>query len=380
MGLTSKIFFIALAVIATAMIAGTLWLWPRAAGQGPAAWLGRLGMLAATQVSIMALLLVAANDTYGFYSSWNDLLGQAEGKQTLDEPGAPAGRPAALTVTGTFRDARLKGGRERAGLVEAVTFHGAASGLTTDGYVYLPPQYFQKGHEYDHFPVVVALTGYPGVAKNLITELDIPRTVSDDIRTKKIQPVIYVLARPAVVPGRDTNCTDIPGGSQALTFFNQDLPMAVAGHYRTTGAPGTWGAVGDSTGGYCALKFAMTNPVRYGAAAGLSADYFARRDGQTGDLYGGNAQVRRENDLTWRLEHMPPPPVSLLVSSSRKGEENYGPTLTFAAKARPPTRVTTLIRDEGGHNFQTWLSEYPEVVLWMDRQLTLAVHDRSQTG
>src|SRR5205807_3238950 len=154
MGLTSKLFFTTLAVTAVATAVGTLWLWPRAAGKGHAAWLGRLGMLAATQLSVTAVLLAAANDTYGFYSSWNDLLGQAEGRQTLEEPTAADGRPVTLTVTGIMPDSRLKGGKESAGLVEAVTFHGAVSGLTTDGYVYLPPQYFAKGHEHDRFPVV----------------------------------------------------------------------------------------------------------------------------------------------------------------------------------------------------------------------------------
>ncbi|NJP83149.1 esterase family protein, partial [Streptomyces sp. AA8] len=75
------------------------------------------------------------------------------------------------------------------------------------------------------------------------------------------------LVRPSVVADRDTNCTDVPGGPQALTFFNEDVPLAVTDVYRASDAPGSWGAVGNSTGGYCALKLAMTNPARYGAAA-----------------------------------------------------------------------------------------------------------------
>ncbi len=367
MGLTSNVFFIVLVIAAVAAGALTLWLWPRAAKRGLIPWLGRLGLLALTQAMILCVILVAANNNFGFYSSWNDLLGQADGNQIM-EAGHSSGRPVGLAVRGKT-DAGLKGGKERAGEVEDVQFRGLASGLVTDGFVYLPPQYFQKGHEKDRFPVVVALTGYPGVAKNLITGLKIPRTVSDDIVAKRIKPTIYVMVRPTVVPGRDTNCTDVPGGPQALTFFNQDLPIALSGTYRTADTPGSWGAVGDSTGGYCALKFPMTNPLRYGAGAGLSADYFARQDGDTGDLYAGSAQVKRENDLTWRLQHMPAPPVSLLITTSKKGENDYGPSLKFAAAAKPPTQVTRLVRDEGGHNFKTWRAEYPEVILWLDKHL-----------
>ncbi|AEW93915.1 hypothetical protein SCATT_15440 [Streptantibioticus cattleyicolor NRRL 8057 = DSM 46488] len=355
-------------VIAAVLVGGlALWLWPRAARKGLIPWLGRLGLLAATQVMILGVILVAANNNFGFYSSWNDLLGQSEGEQIL-EAGHSSGRPASLVVTGKT-DASLKGGRERAGEVQSVRFRGFSSGLVTDGFVYLPPQYFQAAHRHERFPVVVALTGYPGVARNLITGLHIPRTVSDDIIAGRIKPTIYVMVRPSVVPGRDTNCTDVPGGPQALTFFNQDLPMAVSSTYRATDQPGGWGAVGDSTGGYCALKFAMTNPLRYGAGAGLSADYFARQDGQTGDLYAGSERYKKSNDLTWRLQHMPAPPVSLLVTSSKKGEDNYEPTLKFAAAAKAPTTVSKLIRDEGGHNFKTWRAEYPEAIQWLDKQL-----------
>ncbi|MEU1625187.1 alpha/beta hydrolase-fold protein [Streptomyces sp. NPDC020096] len=369
MGLTSNVFFIVLVIIAVAVVAVALWLWPRAARKGPVPWLGRLGLIAATQGAILCVILVAANNNFGFYSSWNDLLGNPEGQQILDAGHTNDGRPVTLIVKGKT-DAGLKGGKTKAGEVEEVTFRGPSSGLTTDGFVYLPPQYFQKGHEKDKFPVVVALTGYPGVAKNLITGLKVPRTVSDDIVAKKIKPTIYVMVRPAVVPGRDTNCTDVPGGPQALTFFNQDLPTAIASQYRTSDTPGSWGAVGDSTGGYCALKFPMTNPTRYGAGASLSGDYFARQDRDTGDLYAGSAQVKKENDLIWRMEHMPAPPVSLLLTSSKKGEDNYGPTMRFVSKAKAPTRIDTLIRDEGGHNFKTWSAEYPEVILWLDKQLS----------
>ncbi|MEU5419108.1 alpha/beta hydrolase [Streptomyces sp. NPDC001407] len=368
MGLTSQTFLIVLVLIALAVSALVLWLWPRAAHKGILALAARIGLLAVTQVSILAVLLVAANNTFGFYSTWNELLGRASSRQSL-QPGAEGGeRVPALTVKGQ-ESVGLKGARDKAGQVDRVEIRGPVSGLSMDGYAYLPPQYFQKEHASERFPVVVAITGQPGVSKNLITQLKIPQAASSAIMAKQIRPTIYLLVRPSVVADRDTNCTDVPGGPQALAFFNQDLPLAVSEQYRASDAVGSWGAVGNSTGGYCALKLAMTNPARYGAGAGLSADYFARQDGKTGDLYAGSKAYRNENDLTWRLVHMPPPPVSLLVSTSKTGEENYEPTQKFAAAAKPPTRVTKLVRDEGGHNFQTWREEYPLVLRWLDKEL-----------
>ncbi|MFC5722959.1 alpha/beta hydrolase [Streptomyces gamaensis] len=371
MGLTSQTFLIVLVLIATAVSTLVLWLWPRAGKKGLLAWASRLGLLAVTQLSILSVLLVVANKEFGFYNNWNELLGKNSSKQELQQGQEGGKREPLLKVQGQ-ESIGLKGPKEKAGQVDRIEIRGAVSGLRMDGYAYLPPQYFQKEHEKDRFPVVVTITGQPGVSKNLITQLKVPQAASDAIMKKEIRPTIYILVRPSVVADRDTNCTDVPGGPQALTFFNQDLPLAVSEAYRASDTPGSWGAVGNSTGGYCALKLPMTNPARYGAGAGLSADYFARQDRATGDLYDGSKKYKNEADLIWRLENMPPPPVSLLLSSSKQGEENYGPTLKFAEKAKAPTRVTKLIREEGGHNFQTWREEYPVVLRWLDKELAAA--------
>lgn len=368
MGLTSPTLLLVLVLIAVAVAAAVLWLWPRAAKKGPLALAGRLGLLVVSQLAVFAVVLVAANNEFGFYSTWNEVLGRNSTKQQLHS-GEGGKRPPALVVRGQ-ESVGLKGPREKAGQVDRIEIHGPVSGLGMDGFAYLPPEYFQKEHENDRFPVIVAITGHPGVSKNLITQIKVPQAASAAVMAKQIRPTIVLMVRPSVVADRDTNCTDVPGGPQALTFFNQDLPIAVNDVYRPDNSRGSWGAVGNSTGGYCALKMAMTNPARYGAAAGLSTDLFARQDRDSGDLYAGNQQIKDESDLTWRLEHMPPPPVSLLLGASNKGEEKYlRPALKFAAKAKPPTKVDKLIRGEGGHNFQTWREEYPVVLRWLDKEL-----------
>ncbi|MBC2874369.1 alpha/beta hydrolase [Streptomyces mobaraensis] len=368
MGLTSQNLLLLLVFIAVAVCALVLWLWPRAARKGVLSWASRLGMLVVSQVSVLAVLLVAANNEFGFYSTWKELFGQNSSRQELQPGKEGEKRPPALVVKG--QESVGLGPREKGGQVDRISIHGPVTGLSMDGYAYLPPQYFQKGHEKDRFPVIVAVTGQPGVSRNLITQIKVPQAASKLVKERKMRPTIVLMVRPSVVADRDTNCTDVPGGPQAMTFFNQDLPVAVNDKYRADNSRGGWGAVGNSTGGYCALKMAMTNPARYGAGAGLSADFFARQDRETGDLYAGNKQLKNEADLVWRLTHMPAPPVSLLVGVSKKGEEKYLKQAEhFAEKAKWPTKVDKLIRDEGGHNFQTWREEYPEVLRWLDRQL-----------
>ncbi|KNB52330.1 alpha/beta hydrolase [Streptomyces caatingaensis] len=367
MGLTSQNLVLFLVCVAVAICALVLWLWPRVARKGVLAVASRLSLLLLSQVGILALLLVVANNEFGFYSTWNELLGRNSSHQELQRTEGGKRAPA-LVVKG--QESVGLGPKEKAGRVDRIQIHGPVTGFSMDGYAYLPPQYFQKGHEKDRFPVIVAVTGQPGLSKNLITQIKVPQAASTAIVKKQMRPTIVLMVRPSVVANRDTNCTDVPGGPQALAFFNQDLPIAVNDVYRADNSKGAWGAVGNSTGGYCALKMAMTNPARYGAAAGLSADFFARQDRDTGDLYAGNKQIKNESDLVWRLAHMPPPPVSLLVGISKKGEEKYyKQAMHFTQKAKAPTKVDTLLRDEGGHNFQTWREEYPEVLRWLDKEL-----------
>jgi S-formylglutathione hydrolase FrmB len=179
------------------------------------------------------------------------------------------------------------------------------------------------------------------------------------------------MLRPTVAPPRDTECVDVPGGPRTESFFAADLPEAVRAHYRVARAPGGWGVVGDSTGGYCALKLAMHHPDAYAAGAGLSPYYEAPVDRTTGDLYGGDRNLRHRADLWWCLDHLPAPDTSLLVSSSREGENNYKDTLEFIrrVKAKGVTRISSIILDSGGHNFNTWRREIPATLRWMSGRL-----------
>lgn len=90
-----------------------------------------------------------------------------------------------------------------------------------------------------------------------------------------MQPTVLVMMRPTVAPPRDTECVDIPNGPQTETFFTKDLRADIAGHYRIGREARSWGVIGDSTGGYCALKMAMRHPDAYSSAVALSGAYKA---------------------------------------------------------------------------------------------------------
>ncbi|WP_225845482.1 esterase family protein [Streptomyces sp. HPF1205] len=366
MGLTSKKVLLLAFVLALVLFGLTVWLWPRLGRRGVLPVLGRVGALLGTQLSMIAALGLWANYSFGFYASWADLLGEnttpgvvvdhSNGRSTLRLLGT-------LTVGGPGGGVPTVGGQ-----IQKVVISGPASRLGSTAYVYLPPEYFRDPGR--RFPAAVVLTGYPGTAEALFKKMHYPQVAAHEVHEGQAQPMVLVMMRPTVVPPRDTECMNVPRGPQTETFFATDVRDAISGRYRVGTAAANWGVIGDSTGGYCALKMALQEPGDFSAAVALSADYAAPKDATTGDLFGGSKAVRQQNDLAWRLRHLPQPRVSLLVTSSRKGEKNYRATVRFIGLVRTPARVSSIILPSGGHNFGTWSREIPPAMQWLSDHLT----------
>ncbi|MFC4584493.1 alpha/beta hydrolase [Sphaerisporangium corydalis] len=317
------------------------------------------------------------NNYFGFYGSWSDLFGTDVGTAAPivadADPGGtgPGLHPSSGVQIISSAHVPLittrKGGS--GGKLEQVVISGASSGLSSPAYVYLPPQYFEKRYAHTRFPAIVALTGYPGDARNLVTRMNIPTIAAKAIDRDDMAPTILVLMRPTVAPPRDTECMDVPGGPQVETYFTKDLRESMAGAFRVGTEAANWGVLGGSTGGFCALKMSMRHPEAFSSAVSLSGYYQAPVDATTGDLFAGDARLKNENDLMWRLANLPHPPISVLVTSSRQGESNYRTTLAFLDAVKPPMEASSLILPSGGHNFNTWNREIPEALPWLAQQL-----------
>ncbi|MDT0439785.1 MULTISPECIES: alpha/beta hydrolase [Streptomyces] len=373
MGLTSNKVLVLAILFAVLLFGGTVWLWPRLARRTWRSVSGRVGLLLATQLALFVSLGLAANQAFGFYASWADLLGREKDQGVVVNHTALGGSGGPLQVVDTARVTSTDGSRPQlGGEIQKVDITGAATHIATPAYVYLPPEYFQARFRTRTFPAAVVLTGYPGTAEALFRKLHYPRTAQQLTKDGRMQPMVLVMMRPTVAPPRDTECVDVPGGPQTETFFAKDLPDAVTAHYRVGREPGSWGIIGDSTGGYCALKLAMHHPSVYAAGVGLSPYYKAPIDPTTGDLFQGDSAVRDRADLWWYLKHMPAPNTSLLVSSSRIGESNYADTMKFIGRveATGVTRISSIILESGGHNFNTWRREIPPALQWLSGRLS----------
>ncbi|MDQ0599983.1 enterochelin esterase-like enzyme [Streptomyces canus] len=373
MGLTGNNVLVLAVGSAVLLFVGTVWLWPRLSRRSWRAVGGRVGLLLATQLALFAAVGLAANQAFGFYASWADLFGQEDEQGVVVDHTPNGGSGGPLQVTDIRRVKETGSARpQNGGQIQKVAIVGRTTHIATSAFVYLPPEYFQPQYRARTFPAAVVLTGYPGTAQALVDKLHYPSTALDLAKDGRMQPMILVMMRPTVAPPRDTECVDVPDGPQTESFFAKDLPDAVLAHYRVGKKPGSWGVIGDSTGGYCALKLAMHHPEVYAAGAGLSPYYNAPSDPTTGDLFQGDKGLRDRANLFWYLKHMPAPDTSLLVSSSKIGEANYKDTLKFIdrVKATNRTRVSSIILESGGHNFNTWRREIPPTLQWISGRLS----------
>jgi enterochelin esterase-like enzyme len=360
-----------LAVLLAGSMAGTAWIWPRLAGPGPLRWVGRVAAIVACQLAAVLALAVAVNDYFDFYGSWSDLFGTAAtGPVTILQyhPASPgAGSPASSGSRGSSTpldvDRQYAAPLTRPGRVESVQVSGA-TGLSEEAFVYLPPQYDAPGAS-GRLPVTMIVAGYPGHVGTLVRNLDTVGTMGQLIRSGRTLPMVLVLISPTVASPRDTECADVVRGPPVETYLSADVPAWVAAHYRVFPPGRHWGVLGVSTGGFCAVKLAMRHPEVFGSAVGMSGYLHTLQDVTTGDLYGGDRSVRNANDPLWRLAHLPPPPVAVLLTAGRTESSVYPDVQRFVGLTRPPTSVATIVVPASGHNFEVWKRLLPTCLQWL---------------
>ena len=384
LALLGKPLLMLLSMLTVGLPIATYLLWSRL----PARRIVRLGsrVLLIVSCQLAAVLLVAAamNDYGYFYTSWSDLI-----VSTVGTPVAPV--PQALSVSGGIgqKGTNVRSDRTAvhlmadpgwftraqwttSGRIVEVRIEGARSALSGTAAVWLPPQYFLPAYAHRQFPAVEVLTGYPGSETGLISGMKYPQYLLGEITAHRAAPMVLVMMRSAVAFPRDTECTDVPAGPEALTYFSQDVPAAISNAFRVR-ATG-WGAMGDSTGGYCAVKIAMMHSDVIPAAVAMSGYFHTLRDQTTGDLWGGSAELRKLNDLEWRLMHLPAPPASLFLAISRteSGPNGYRDTKRFLSQVHSPLQVQTMLLPSGGHNFTSWSQEMGPGLDWLSARLAAA--------
>ena len=247
--------------------------------------------------------VAAVNKYYGYYETWGAVVADFTSRGVQSIPQAPAlGAGSAQQFDQLLGNAINTQQAAQTGAEISVTVTGAASHITRDVLIYLPPQYFQKQYASYRFPAIELIHGQPGEPQDWLAAMDVQTTLQNLIASHRADPVVLVM--PDVNGGRKISlqCLNQVGGPADDTFVALDVPRFIAARIRVQAPGQAWGIAGYSEGGYCAANLALRHPEQFGFAGVLSG-YFRPMDNRVEyknaikrvDPFHFNAALRRQN-------------------------------------------------------------------------------------
>jgi len=322
-----------------------------------------VGVLVCQGLAVIAAGVVA-NDQFGFYNSWNDLLGQGTGAPQTPTPNGlvPKGQGSVVSVSVPLpADTGARGGGA-----------GASMGVL----VWLPREYEQPQYQQTKFPVVMMMPGQPGTPQGVFRQFNFGAQATQAIERHQVKPFIAVFPPLMIAPPRDTECTDVPQGPQAETWMFHIVRSAVLKSFRATADGKQWSAMGWSTGGFCAAKLLLRHPTLFHAAVGFGAYYGAETDKSTGDLFKGSQRLRNENSPILLIQRPRSEPARLLIIVSRLDRASYdgrfyADTKKMIEASRGVPGVATLVLPKGAHNYKVYRSTVPQALTWLGQNAGL---------
>ena len=363
MDLTAGPVVAAVALLAVAAVVAVPWTWDR--WDRPRAARSSLVLLAVTAVLLATGAFV--NRQAGFFPTLHSLVSGQGAGVTVGQDGVVAALPADAAVPDLRQVAarRLPG----KGAVVQVQLSGARTGLSRAGAVYLPAAYFDPAQAHVRFPVLEVLSGSPGSPAQTLHLLHLAEALDTAIAEHRAAPVVAVVPDTNGSAVHDRECVDAAaGGVQDDTYLTADVQGFLAPRFRVQ-APGRgWALLGTSTGGYCAVNLALRHPDAYAAAASLSGYYHALTDVTTGDLFHGAAR-RQANDPTWRVQHLPLPPVALWLSAGSGEVRELTDLKAFVRDLPAAADLTTVVVPGAGHAFPAWSALLPQALSWASGRL-----------
>ena len=356
MSLTSPVLLWLVGALAVIVPLALIVVW----GRGPGAVGGRLLRLVGVvlcQVLAVGAVGLYANNQYGFYNSWGEVVGESDtGGGAIDLTGLVPGDGSQGTVTTITVKVPGAKGPEAARLPVLV---------------WLPKQYDELRNRLTTFPTVMVLPGQPSTPQAVFNGFGFAAQATQAIDSGTVKPFIAVFPPLMIAPPRDTECTNVPGGPQAETWLATSVRQQVVKRFRSDPSGAKWSSLGFSTGGFCAAKLLLRNRSEFSAAVSIGGYFDAETDPTTGDLFGGNRQLRNENAPIWLIKQPPQRQTNLLIVASKTDTDTWKPGAKYADTSQMVTQssgipgVATLLLASGGHNYATYKPTLPQSLAWL---------------
>jgi S-formylglutathione hydrolase FrmB len=219
-------------------------------------------------------------------------------------------------------------------------------------WLWLPPVYFHSSRA--QIPVLIMLTGLPGEAQDWVTAGQVVPLADRWARAHHGVAPVMIFVDENGRGDRDTECVNGPHGA-AQSYLTRDLPDWVEGTLGIHPDPRTWGVVGFSEGGTCAVGLAAEDPGLFGYFVDVGGDMAPNLGGPATtlrNLYAGNAAAAESFEpkaifVTHHFGHL-----EGWFAAGGGDRNGLGVALTLAGLAAHAGVDTHIYDGPGGH---TWL-------------------------
>jgi len=259
-------------------------------------------------------------------------------------------------------------GGQNKGTVKTINMPGTISNLNArDGYVYLPPAYYDTTLANVKFPVMILLTGVPGDPSSWLQGGLLVNTMNVFAsRHEGITPII-VIADQSGSFTNDTECLNSSHGN-AETYLTVDVPNYIKTHYRVSDNPINWGIGGFSEGGMCGAMLTLThqNIFRHFLDMSGDPDPFLDDYSQTLPvLFHNSMKDQEEHNIDWLLENEKLQPdltaqFAIGGADSKKLIKEMRQSYYHSLKRNIPSSFEIIAND--GHSFNTWSLSYSDAL------------------
>jgi S-formylglutathione hydrolase FrmB len=346
------------------------------------------GVIAFAVASLFGASLV--NQYYAYFTTWGSLFANATGSgvvdyghtastdgriaQQRDEPPAFSAPPPPLLASPPLSDvassiaispiALTSQPTTGKGAVVRLALSGARSGITRNGFVYLPPQYFEPAYRNASFPVVELLHGDPGNPAGWIYALHVPELMDAAIDTGEIGPMVIVM--PSTFDGpHGQDCVDAPHGQLDDTYLSADVPADVTHDFRVLPQGPHWAIGGLSDGGFCAANLALRHPGEYGAVVSMDGFYSAYSDlAVMNKIFGAGSPAIAENDPSTLATNVESNMPRFWVMSGSGNALDTVAAQDFREIVATREQIQYVVLPGGKHTPPAWRVALPSLLTW----------------
>ena len=242
------------------------------------------------------------------------------------------------------------------GRVGSIRIPSVVSGFgVRDAVIYLPPAAL-VAHP-PRLPVLVMLSGQPGIPTNMVSTVDMPTILDQFARTHRGLAPIVVIPDQLGMAYANPMCVDSPLGNSA-TYLSVDVPNWIRAHLNVMNNRTKWAIGGYSQGGTCSIQLGSRFPGLFGSIFDVSGEIAPHRGSAEATIaaaFGGSADAYEAAKPQSLIAAGAPFADTLAIFAVGATNPKYrrtAATLESAARVAG-MRTVTIVAPHSGHEWPT---------------------------